>query len=127
MQLINQMNEKCENNSFTLGIFLDLSTVFDNANHQIFISKLWFKSYLINHSQYLNYNNNVTDLAQIKCGLLQGSILEPLLMLNKWHVSIIASIIASINVSIILDPTMFADDTQLYLSHQNVNTFFKNI
>ena len=83
MQLINQMNEKCEINSFTLGIFLDLSTVFDNANHQIFISKLWFKSYLINHTQYLNYNNNVTDLAQIKCGLPQGSILEPLLMLNK--------------------------------------------
>ena len=38
MQLIDQINEKLENNCFTLGVFIDLA--FDTANHQILISKL---------------------------------------------------------------------------------------
>ena len=88
VRLIDQTNEKFENSCFTLGIFIDLSKPFDTVNHQILISKLknyrvkgknlrWFKSYLENRKQYLNYNNGVTNLAQIKCGIPQGSILRP--------------------------------------------------
>ena len=88
VRLTDQINEKFENSGFTLGIFIDLSKPFDTVNHQILISKLknyrvkgknlrWFKSYLENRKQYLNYNNGVTNLAQIKCGIPQGSILGP--------------------------------------------------
>ena len=77
---------------FYFDIFIDLSKVFDIVNHQIPILKLknygvkgknssCFKSYFENGKQYLNYNKDVTNLAQIKCGITQGSILEPLLFL----------------------------------------------
>ena len=92
MQPTDQINDKFEKNCFTLGIFIDLSKPFDTVNHQILISKLynygvkgknlsWFKSYLENRKKYLNYNNDVTTLEQIKCGVSQGSILGPLLYL----------------------------------------------
>ena len=86
---IDQINNKFKNNCFTSGIFIDLSKSFQTVNHQILISKLkhyqvkvsWFKSYLKNHKQYLSYNNDVTNLTQIKCGIPQGSILGSLLFL----------------------------------------------
>ena len=92
IQLTDQINDKFEINCFTLGICIDLSKAFDTVNPQIQISKLKnygvkgkklsrCKSYLKNRKQYLNYNNDVTNLAQIKCGIPQGSILGPLLFL----------------------------------------------
>ena len=95
MLLIDQINDKFENNCFTLCIFIGLYKAFDNLNHQILISKLknygvkgenlsWFKNYLENR-KHLDYNNDVTNLAQIKRGVPQGSILGPLLFLI--HVS----------------------------------------
>ena len=87
MQLTDQINDTFESNGFTLGIFIDLSKAFDIVDHQILISKLnnygvkrknlsWFKNYLENRKQYLNYSNDVTNLAQIKCGVPQESILD---------------------------------------------------
>ena len=86
MQLIDQINDKFEKNCFTSGIFIDLSKAFDTVKHQILISILkkygvkrknlsWCKSYLENRKQYLNYNNDVTNLPQIKSGVPQVSIL----------------------------------------------------
>ena len=85
MQLLYEINDKFENNCFILGIFIYHSEAFDTVNHEILISKLnsgnygvkmknlsWFKSYLETFEQYLNYNNDVTNLPEIKYGVPQG-------------------------------------------------------
>ena len=95
LELIDQICECFDKKKYFLGIFVDLSKAFDTVNHKILIKKLenygicgknllWFKSYLSNRKQYLEYKDNfneqkTTNLLQIKCGVPQGSILGPLL------------------------------------------------
>ena len=79
--------------------------------------KSWFKSLPENRKQYLDYNNDVTNLAQIICCVPLGSILGTLFILI--YVNDLC------NASNILDRIMFAEDTNLFLSHQNINTLFK--
>ena len=40
LQLIDQINSSFEKNHFILGIFIDLSKVFDTADHDIIVTKL---------------------------------------------------------------------------------------
>ena len=77
---------------FTCGIFIDLKKAFDIFNHQILLNKSnhygfrgrinnWFESFLCNRSQTLEINNQISDTALISNGVLQGSVLGPLLFL----------------------------------------------
>ena len=53
---------------------------------------------------------------QIKCGVIQGSILGALLFILYVN---------DLNqASTLLESIMFADDTNLFYSHQNINTVF---
>ena len=40
MQLIDQISSNFEKNNFALGVFIDLSKVFDTVDHDILITKL---------------------------------------------------------------------------------------
>ena len=66
----------------------------------------WFEGYLENRKQYLNYSNDVANLAQIKYCVSRRSILGPLLFLI--YVNDMS------NASNILDALMFADDTNFF-------------
>ena len=114
-QLIDQINNSFEKNHFTLGIFIDLSKAFDTVHHSILIKKLRFESYLSNCKQYISYNSNkCTTFESITYWIPQGSILGPLLFLI--YVNDLP------NATKILDPIMFADDTNLFYSHhESVN------
>ena len=120
--LMEKLAKALDSNEIVIGLFLDLSKAFDTVNHEILLDKLnfygirgialeWFRSYLSNRSQYVSYNSTNSNYKIIICGVLQGSILGPLLFLlyvNDLY-----------NISKELFFILFADDTNVFLSHKD--------
>ena len=73
----------------------------------------WFRSYLSDRNKYVTYNGTEYSRRAIKCGVLQGSILGPLLFIIYIHdLSKVCYHLMSI---------LFADDTYLFASGLDVN------
>ena len=131
LQLANQIHESFENNLYTSGVFIDLSKPFGNVNHSKIIKKLeiygihvknhkWFNSYLRNRKQYIQIDDkNKTHFLSVTCGVPQGSISEPLLL--QLYVNDLP------NASNILDPIMYADDTNLFFSNCDIPVLFATV
>ena len=131
MSLLNiqdKISEAIENNEFSVGLFLDLSKAFDSVDHKILIKKLenygirglplsWFKDYLDCRQQQVQCNNKLSKFNIIKFGVPQGSILGPLLFLlfiNDLP-----------HVSSILHFELFADDSNVFISHKSHEKIFQ--
>ena len=119
-----------DNRFYSVGVFLDLSKAFDTVNHKILIKKLelygikgtainWLKSYLWNRKQYVLFNDHESDSQGITCGVPQGSILGPLLF--------ILYINDIVNTTKFFKFILFADDSTLYASHQDLQFLTRNI
>ena len=129
VQLVDKIIESFEYNKYTLGVFLVLSKAFDTVDHSILLKKLelygltdrnhsWFKNCLSNWKQFIQINNEEnTELETITCRVPQGSILGPLLLL--LYINDLK------NASNLLDPIMFADDTNLFLTHKDISYLFQ--
>ena len=128
VQLVDKIFDSFEKEQFTLGVFNDLSKAFDTVDHSILLNKLkfygitdknlaWFESYLSNRKQYIEIGeNSKTDLKYVTCGVPQGSNLGPLLFLV--YVNDLP------NASRLLDPIMFANDTNLFFNHKSIKHLF---
>ena len=114
-----------DNNEYSIGIFIDLAKAFDTIDHDILIAKLqhygvrgvalsWFYSYLHDRKQYVYVNDASSCLNNVTRGIPQGSILGPLLFI--LYVNDI------VNSSTLLNFILFADDTNLFHSGQNLAT-----
>ena len=116
--------------NFVLGVFLDYSKAFDCVNHAILLQKLyhygirgvafdWFKSYLSSRKQYVQFNGIHSGHSEVKCGVPQGSVLGPILFL--LYINDI------VNVSNILYPILFADDSNVFLSGNNIDNLINSM
>ena len=72
LKLVDQIANAADNNEITAGVFLDLSKAFDTLDHDILLKKLdtyglrgivldWFRNYLTNRKQFVEYNNHIVN------------------------------------------------------------------
>ena len=112
-----------DENTITCSIFLDLKKAFDSVNHEILLQKLYhygfrgkmFKlltSYLSERYICVKIDGKVSSSRLLDHGVPQGSILGPLLFLLY---------IVDLPNASNFETTLFADDTNLHLSHININ------
>ena len=66
-----------------------------------------------------NDEKSRTEFCVVKCGVTQGSILGPLLFL--LYVNDLK------NTPSVLDPIMFAEDTNLFHTHSNIRKLFSTM
>ena len=77
----------------------------------------WFENYLTKRKKYIQISKiKKTDVKDVVCGVPQGSILGFSLFLIYVNDLQFASNL--------LDPIMFADDTNLFYAEENVKTLF---
>ena len=72
----------------------------------------WFTSYLSNQKQFVCYQMHHSNHKIINCGVPQGSILGPLL--------VILYINDIVNTTSLLELILFAEDTTLLFSHPDI-------
>ena len=113
-----------------IGVFLDLKKAFDTVNRKILLDKLfiygirgnilkWFKSYLNERQQYVNFQGTESQMKCVTCGVPQGSIIGPLLF--------ILYINDMDNVSKKIFPILFADDTTVLIEGNNLDVIITSL
>ena len=103
-------------------VLLDFTSAFDTIDHNIMLHRFakrygfggnvlqWFASYLSGRSHVIKIGNDSSHTVQDNCGVPQGSVLGPTLF--TLYSAPIYDIIKAHGLS----STIYADDTQIYLT-----------
>ena len=129
ISLTEKIKQTIDKGYLACGVFIDLKKAFDAVNHTILLQKLehygirgislqWFKSYLTDRKQYVSVCGNTFETLEIKCGVPQGSVLGPLVLL---YINDLAK------VSRKLTFFLFADDTNIYNESSNILDIQKTV
>ena len=121
--LVDKISKAIENGDFVTGLFLDFSKALDIINYHILFAKLyhygirgclmdWFKSYLTDRKQCVDYKGYSSSMQTVTCGVPQGSTLGPLLFV------IYLNDLATVSEHIF--SILFADDTNMFMCGKNV-------
>ena len=92
MNLVDEWREALDNDMLVRSVFLDFSKAFETVDHPILFQKLtlygvggeelkWFEGYLEGRRQRVCVGDAKPEWADIRRGVLQGSILGPLLFI----------------------------------------------
>ena len=103
-------------------ILIDLQKAFDTIDHELLLEKMlfigfseevigWFRSYLSNRKFKVNINKAFSEYGEVTCGVLQGSILGPLLFLLYVN---------DMPQALSCDLLLYADDSCLIFQHKDV-------
>lgn len=115
-------------------ILLDYTAAFDTINHDLLLHRLendfsitgtvlqWIRSYLMHRTQKVIINDTNSESFPLICGVPQGSVVGPLLFI--LYTSPLSNVI---NLHQNIQHTMYADDTQIYVTlHPNSRTVAAN-
>ena len=119
IQFTDNIKKKVNEGKLVGSVFIDLTKAFDTLSHSKLLLKLssyginnneldWFKDYLFNRSQCVQYNNSLSKEEKVSCGVPQGSIVGPLLFtlfFNDFYTCLKHS-----------RAVKYADDTVIYLA-----------
>ena len=123
LELTESISNSIDSKQHCAGVFIDLKEAFETVNHKLLVAKLsfygvrgvanaWLENYLMNRKQYVVVDNQASSMQLIKCGVPQGYVLGPVLFL--LFINDIC------NVSNLLKFVLFADDTHIFCSNENV-------
>lgn len=130
LELIEKITNALDSKKHTVGVFIDLKKAFDTIDHEQLLKKLehygirgkplsWLSSYLKNRQQFVQIGDVASELLKVLCGVPQGSILGPVLFI--LYINDIS------NVSKLLEFIMFADDTNIFCSGDNIVELCDNV
>ena len=136
-QLTDMILNGAENGKHTSMILIDLQKAFDNLDHKILLDKMkcigfsdktikWFHSYLTSRAIFVSLGAVFSEGGTINCGVLQGSILGPLLFL--LNINDIPQALSNTHTY------LYAGDTSIFCQHKDVteienvlNKEFRNV
>lgn len=120
----NDINKALDQNNFVLAVATDLTKAFDLVDYKIMLNKLkktgvggkllnLFQDYFTDRRLMVNIGSYTSNDYDQKCGLIQGSILSPILF--NIYVNDLASLNFKSNV------LQYADDNIFYIIHKDIN------